>query len=80
LEIQEEELIELKGQCLKIEKELSRFKRELHECQDYIDSFKAHINSKIVELNIEKEELRRAITKITRLENIIQMLERNNRC
>jgi len=80
LEIQEEELIELKGQCLKIEKELSRFKRELHECQDYIDSFKVQINSKIVELNIEKEELQQAITKITRLENIIQMLERNNRC
>jgi septation ring formation regulator EzrA len=40
LEIQEEELTELKGQCLKIEKELSRFKRKLHECQDYIDSFK----------------------------------------
>lgn len=80
MEIQEEELIELKGQCLKIEKELSRFKRELHECQDYIDSFKVQINSKIVELNIEKEELQQAITKITRLENIIQMLERNNRC
>jgi chromosome segregation ATPase len=78
LEIQEEELTELKGQCLKREKELSRFKRHLHECQDYIDSFKVQINFKIVELDIEKEELQRVITKITHLENTIQMLERDN--
>jgi predicted transcriptional regulator len=46
LGIREEELKKLKGQCFKMEKELSRFEQEHHECRDYIHSFGVQINSK----------------------------------
>jgi glutathionylspermidine synthase len=42
-----------------MEEELSKAKQEHQECQDYMDSFAVQINSKIAELDIEKEELQR---------------------
>ena len=79
LEIQQKELRELRGQYLEMEEELIRSKQEYQRCQDYIDIFEVQINSKIVELDIEREELQIAMAKVTELENTIQMLERDNK-
>jgi predicted nucleic acid-binding Zn-ribbon protein len=64
LEIQEEKIKELRSHYFAMEKNLIRTKQERQGCQDYIDSFKAQINSKIVDLDIEIKELQRAITKV----------------
>jgi DNA topoisomerase IA len=40
-----------------MEEELRKIKQERQECQDYMDNFAVQINSKIVELDIEREEL-----------------------
>lgn len=79
LEIQQKELRELRGQYLEMEEELIRSKQEYQRCQDYIDIFEVQINSKIVELDIEREELQIAMAKVTEFENTIQMLERDNK-
>jgi len=60
LEIQEEELMELKDQYFKMRKVLNRSStsmKERYECQDYIDTFEIQINSKIIEINIERKEM-----------------------
>jgi chromosome segregation ATPase len=57
LEIREEELRELRSHYFEMEEELSKIKQERQECQDYMDNFAVQINSKIVELDIEREEL-----------------------
>jgi len=57
LEIREEELRELRSHYFEMEEELRKIKQERQECQDYMDNFAVQINSKIVELDIEREEL-----------------------
>jgi hypothetical protein len=63
LEIQEEKIKELRSHYFMMEKKLIRTKQERQGCQDYIDSFKAQINSKIVDFDIEIKELQRTMTK-----------------
>ena len=57
LEIQEEELKELRSHYFEIKEQLIRIKQECQECQDCIDNFAVIINSKIIELDIEREKL-----------------------
>ena len=57
IEIREEELRELRSHYFEMEEELSKIKQERQECQDYMNSFAVQINSKIAELDIEREEL-----------------------
>jgi UDP-N-acetylglucosamine transferase subunit ALG13 len=40
-----------------MEEDLIRIKQERKKYQDYVDNFEVQINSKIVELDIEREEL-----------------------
>jgi hypothetical protein len=40
-----------------MEEDLIRIKQERKKCQDYIDKFEVQNNSKIVKLDIEREEL-----------------------
>jgi UDP-N-acetylglucosamine transferase subunit ALG13 len=40
-----------------MEEDLIRIKQERKKYQDYVDNFEIQINSKIVELDIEREEL-----------------------
>jgi UDP-N-acetylglucosamine transferase subunit ALG13 len=40
-----------------MEEDLIRIKQERKKYQDYVDNFEVQINSKIVELYIEREEL-----------------------
>ena len=57
LEIREEELRELRSYYFEMEEELNKIKQECRECQNYMDNFAVQINSKIVDLDIEREEL-----------------------
>jgi predicted nucleic acid-binding Zn-ribbon protein len=57
IEIQEEELRELRSHYFEMEEELSKIKQEHQECYDYMNIFAVQINSKIAELDIEREEL-----------------------
>jgi DNA repair ATPase RecN len=61
-----------------MEEKLNKIKQERQECQDYIDNFSVQINSKIVELDIKREELQKAKAKLIRLETMVQVLERSN--
>jgi len=61
-----------------MEEEWNKIKQECQECQDYMDNFTVQINSKITELDIEREELQRARDKLARLEAMVRILERNN--
>jgi len=54
-----------------IEEKLNELKQERQECQEYIDSFAVQMNSKIAELDIEREELQRARAKLARLETMV---------
>ncbi|XP_061955602.1 uncharacterized protein LOC133677538 [Populus nigra] len=78
IEIQEEELKEMRSHYFEMEKELSKAKQERQECQDYMDSFTVQINSKIAELDIEKEELQRVRDKLALSEDMVRVLERSN--
>ena len=78
LEIREEELRELRSHYFEMEEELRKIKQERQECQDYMDNFAVQINSKIVELDIEREDLQRARDKLAWSEAMVRMLERNN--
>jgi len=78
IEIREEELRELRSHYFEMEEELSKAKQERQECQDYMDSFAVQINSKIAELDIEKEELQRVRDKLARSEDMVRVLERSN--
>jgi UDP-N-acetylglucosamine transferase subunit ALG13 len=40
-----------------MEEDLIRIKQERKKYQDYVDNFEVQINSKIVEFDIEREEL-----------------------
>jgi chromosome segregation ATPase len=75
LEIQEEGLRSHYGV---IEEKLNKLKQEHQECQEYIDSFAVQMNSKIAELDIEREELQRARAMLARLETMVRALERSN--
>jgi DNA repair ATPase RecN len=75
LEIQEEGLRSHYGA---IEEELHELKQEHQECQEYIDNFAVQMNSKIAELDIEREELQRAKAKLAMLETMVRTLERSN--
>ena len=68
LEIQEERLRSHYGA---IEEELNELKQERQKCQEYIESFTVQMNSKIAELDIEREELQRAKAKLARLETMV---------
>jgi len=57
IEIREEELRELRSHYFEMEEALTKVKQERQECQDYMNSFAVKINSKIAELDIEREEL-----------------------
>ena len=57
LEIREEELRELRSHYFEMEEKLNMIKQERLECQNYMDNFAVQINSKIAELDIEREEL-----------------------
>ena len=57
IEVWEEELRELRSHYFELEEEMSKAKQERQECQGYMDSFAVQINSKIAELDINKEEL-----------------------
>jgi len=57
IEIREEELRELRSHYFEMEEELSKIKQERQECHDYMNIFAVQINSKIAELDIEREEL-----------------------
>jgi chromosome segregation ATPase len=61
-----------------IEEELHELKQECQECEDYIDSFAVQMNSKIAELDIEREELQRARATLALLETMVRTLERSN--
>jgi predicted nuclease with TOPRIM domain len=61
-----------------MEEGFNEIKQERQECQDYIDNFVVQINSKIAELDIEREELQRATNKVARLEEMVRILERSN--
>ena len=74
LEIQEKRLRRHYGE---IEKELHELKQVRPECQD-IDSFTIQMNSKIAELDIEREELLRVRTTLTLFETMVRTLERSN--
>ena len=74
IEIREEELRELRSHYFEMEEEPSKAKQEHQEYQDYMDSFAVQINSKIAELDIEKEELQRVRDKLARSKN----MERSN--
>ena len=78
IEVQEEELRELRSHYFEMEEELSKAKQERQEYQDYMDSFAVQINSKIAELDIEKEELQRVRDKLTWSEDMVRVLERSN--
>ncbi|XP_061965308.1 uncharacterized protein LOC133689466 [Populus nigra] len=78
IEIREEELKEMRSHYFEMEEELSKAKQERQECQDYIDSFTVQINSKIAELDLEKEELQRVRDKLARSEDMVRVLERSN--
>ncbi|KAL9398031.1 hypothetical protein Peur_006992 [Populus x canadensis] len=78
MEIREEELKEMRSHYFEMEEELSKAKQERQECQDYMDSFTVQINSKIAELDIEKEELQRVRDKLARSEDMVRVLERSN--
>jgi len=78
LEIREEELRKLRSHYFEMEEEWNKIKQECQECQDYMDNFTVQINSKITELDIEREELQRARDKLARLEAMVRILERNN--
>jgi chromosome segregation ATPase len=78
IEIREGELRELRSHYFEMEEELSKAKQERQECQDYMDSFAVQINSKIAELDIEKEELQRVRDKLARSEDMVRVLERSN--
>jgi len=78
LKIREEELRELRSHYFEMEEGLNEIKQECQECQDYIDNFAVQINSKIVKLDIEREELQRATDKVARLEAMVRILERSN--
>lgn len=60
LEIQEEELKNLKGQYIGVEEELVELKQKFREWQDYISEFDVQMNIKIVELDMEQDELPKA--------------------
>lgn len=64
IEIREEELRELRSHYFEMEEELSKIKQERQECHDYMNIFTVQINSKIAELDIEREELQRAKDKL----------------
>ena len=74
LKIQEERLRRHYGE---IEKELYELKQVRQECHN-IDSFTIQMNSKIAELDIEREELQRARTSLTLFETMNRTLERSN--
>jgi len=78
LEIQEEELKALRSHYFEMNKELIRTKQEHKGYQDYIDSFIVQINSKKAELDIEREELRRAMANVAQLETMVRVLEKSN--
>jgi chromosome segregation ATPase len=78
LKIREEELRKLRSRYFEMEEGFNEIKQERQECQDYIDSFVVQINSKIAELDIEREELQRATNKVARLEAMVRILERSN--
>jgi chromosome segregation ATPase len=78
IEIQVEELRELRSHYFEMEEELSKAKQERQECQGYMDSFTVQINSKIAELDIEKEELQRVRDKLARSDDMVRVLERSN--
>ena len=78
IEIREEELKEMSSHYFEMEEELSKAKQERQECQDYMDNFTVQINSKIAELDIEKEELQRVRDKLARSEDMVRVLERSN--
>jgi chromosome segregation ATPase len=78
IEIREKELRELRSHYFEMEEELSKAKQEHQECQDYMDNFAVQINSKIAELDIEKEELQRVRDKLARSEDMVRVLERSN--
>lgn len=61
-----------------MEEDLIRIKQERKKCQDYIDKFEVQNNSKIVKLDIEREELWRAMAKVAYLETIVRVRERSN--
>nr|XP_034906363.1 trichohyalin-like [Populus alba] len=71
IEVQEEELRELRSHYFEMEEELRKAKQERRECQDYMDSFAVQINSKIAELDIEREELQRIRDKLARSEDMV---------
>ena len=78
IEVREEELRELRSHYFEMEEEMSKAKQERQECQDYMDSFAVQINSKIAELDIEKEELQRTRDKLAQSEGMVRVLERSN--
>ena len=47
----------MRSHYFEMEEDLSKAKQKRQECQDYMDSFAVQINSKIAELDIEKEEM-----------------------
>jgi len=71
-------LREFRSHYFEMEEGLNKIKQERQECQDYIDSFAVQINSKIVKLDIGREELQRATNKVARLEAMVRILERSN--
>ncbi|XP_034891247.1 uncharacterized protein [Populus alba] len=71
IEVREEELTELRSHYFEMEEEMSKAKQERQD-------FAVQINSKIAELDIEKEELQRIRDKLTRSEDMVRVLERSN--
>jgi len=78
LEIREKELKALRSHYFEMKKELIRTRKKHQGYQDYIDSFVVQINSKKAELDIEREELRRAMAKVAQLETMVRVLEKSN--
>jgi chromosome segregation ATPase len=51
---------------------------QFEEWQDYISSLDVQLNTKVAELDIEKEELQRARKQIQQMEKMVQILKTNN--